>query len=75
MTPDLRMKSQKKSKDIFERSRTLIEDQSNQRLSLKNINHEISVIINNKYILNTGMGLCENIFNHKNIKLIKQIFS
>ena len=40
MTPDLRMKSQKKSKDIFERSRTLIEDQSNQRLSLKNINHD-----------------------------------
>lgn len=42
---------------------------------LKKINHEISIVINNKYILNTGLGLCENIFNHKNIRLIKYIFS
>ena len=42
---------------------------------LKNINHEISVIIDNKYILNTGIGLCEDIFNHKNVTLIKHMFS
>ena len=40
---------------------------------LRSINHEISIIINNNYILDNGIGLCENIFNHKNFTLLKYI--